>query len=149
MVLKRIQINNPPPLETEVEGVFVEEEEEVHFAETMTNEGKGLPDDKEEYIKLIKPLFDDITKNINQQLMKGFELLGSQFGSKLGLMGDSSSSHSEEKKIMGEQIFSRIGPHNRPHEFQSTPRPIAPKFILPKEEPNIQLEVATMAKRMG
>ena len=58
MVLIRIQINNPPPLEPEVEGVYVEEEEEVHPIETMTNKGKGLPDDKEEYIKLMKPIFD-------------------------------------------------------------------------------------------
>ena len=63
MVLKGTQINNPPPLEPEVEGVFVEEEEEVeeeaHFVETMTNEGKGYTDhDKVEYIKFIQPLFD-------------------------------------------------------------------------------------------
>ena len=63
---------------------------------------------------------------MNQQLMKGFELLVSQFGSKLGVMGDSSSSQSEEKKTMGENIFSRKGRHNRPHEFQSTPRPTTP-----------------------
>ena len=61
-----IQINNPPPLEPKFEGVFVEEEE-VHSAETMTNEGKGDADhDKVEYIKLIKPLFDYINKNMNQ-----------------------------------------------------------------------------------
>ena len=76
--------------------------------------------------------------NMNQQLMKGFELLASQFGSKLGLMGDSSSSHSEEKKTMGEQIFSRTRPHNRTYEFQRTSRPTAPKFLIPKEETNIQ-----------
>ena len=64
--------------------------------------------------------------------MQGFKLLVSQFGSKLGLMGDSSSSHSEEKKTMGEHIFSRTGTHNRPHEFQRTPRPTAPKFHIPK-----------------
>ena len=99
----------------------------------MTSEGKGTTyHENIEYIKLIQPLFDEITKNMNQQLMKGFELLGIQFGSKLGLMGDSSSSHSEEKKTMAEQIFSRNGPHNRPHEFQSTPRPTEPKFIIPK-----------------
>ena len=46
MVLTRSQKINPPPLEPKFEGVFVEEEE-VHSAETMTNEGKGLPDDKE------------------------------------------------------------------------------------------------------
>ena len=60
----------------------------------------------------MKPLFDDITKNMNEQLMKGFELLVSQFGSKLRVMGNSSSSHSEEKKTMGEHIFSRKRPHN-------------------------------------
>ena len=71
MLLTRSQINNPPPLDPEVEGVFVEEEEvakeEVHSAETMTNEGKGYTDhNKVEYIKLIEPLFDDITKSMNQ-----------------------------------------------------------------------------------
>ena len=55
----------------------------------MISEGKGSTDhEKIEYIKLIQPLFYDITKNMNQQLMKGFELLVSQFGSKLGVMGD-------------------------------------------------------------
>ena len=59
MVLKTSQINNTPPLEPEVEGVFVEEEE-VHSAETMTNEGYGLQDDKnkEEYLKIMKPIFN-------------------------------------------------------------------------------------------
>ena len=46
MVLIRIQSNKPPPLDPEVEGVFVEEEEvveeEVHSTETMTNKGYGL-----------------------------------------------------------------------------------------------------------
>ena len=137
MVLKRIQNNNILTLELEVEGVFVEEEEveeeEVHSTETMTNEGYGIEDDKnkEEYIKLLKPLFDDITKNMNQQLMKGFKLLVSQFGSK-GVIGDSSSSQSGEKKTMGEHILSRTGPHNRPHEFHRKPRPTGTKFIIPK-----------------
>ena len=97
MVLTSIQSNNPP-LDLKVEGVFVEEEEvveeEVHSTETMTNEGKGYIDhDKEEFIKIMKPLFDDITNKMTQQLIKGFELLASQFGSK-GVIGDSSSSQS-------------------------------------------------------
>ena len=112
MVLNMSQINKPPPLEPEVEGVFVEDEEvveeEVHSPETMTNEGKGYTDhDKVEYIKLIQPIFDDITKNMNQQLMKWFNLLVSQFGSKLRVIGDSSSSQLEEKKTMDDHIFSR------------------------------------------
>ena len=122
MVVTRIQINKTPPLDPEVEGVFVEEEEvveeEVHFAETMTTEEKGYTDhDNVEYIKLLQPLFDDITMNMNQQLMKVFELLVSQFGSKLGVIGDSSSSQLGENKTMGEHIFSRTGPHNIPHEL--------------------------------
>ena len=62
MVLNMIQINNSPPLDPKVESVFVEEEvveEEVHFAETMTSEGKGSTDhEKIEYIKLIQTIFD-------------------------------------------------------------------------------------------
>ena len=46
MVINSIQINNSPPLDPEVDSVFVEEEEvvleEVHSAETMTNEGYVL-----------------------------------------------------------------------------------------------------------
>ena len=58
----------------------------------MTTKGKGHTNhDKEEYIKLMKPLFDEITKNMTQQLMKGFELLANQFGSK-GVIANSSSS---------------------------------------------------------
>ena len=122
-------------------------EEEVHFVETMTNEGKGPTDDeKMEYIKILQTLFDEITKNMNQQLMKIFKLLVSPFGSKLGVMGDSSSSQSEEKKTMAEHIFSRTRPHNRTHEFQITPSPNAPKFIIPKEETNIQFEIDTITK---
>ena len=84
----------------------------------MISKGKKYTDQgKVEYIKLIKPIFDEITSNMNHNLMKVFKLLVSQFGSKLGLMVDSSSSQSEEKKTMGEKIFSRTGPHNRPHEF--------------------------------
>ena len=100
---------------------FVEEEEvveeEIHSAETMTNEGKGLSDDKEEYLKIIKPLFHDITKNMTQHLMKVFELMASQLGSK-GVIGGSSSSQSEEKKTMGGNIFSRLRIHNKPRKFQ-------------------------------
>ena len=83
-------------------------EEQVHFAEIMTSEGKG-PIDQEnmEYIKIIQHIFDDITKNMNQNLMKIFKLLVSQFGSKLGVIGDRSSSQSKEKNTMGEHIFSR------------------------------------------
>ena len=47
---------------------------------------------------------------------------------------------------MSEHIFSRIGPHNRPHEFHSTPRSTIPKFLIPKEETNIQFEIDTITK---
>ena len=99
MVVTMIQINKPPPLDPTIEGVFVggEEvvEEEVHFAETMTSKGKGPTDHENiEYIKLIKPLFYYITNNMNPQLMKGFELLVIQFGSKLRVIGDNGGLHS-------------------------------------------------------
>ena len=47
---------------------------------------------------------------MKQQLMKGFELLVSQFGSKLGVIGDISDLHSEEKKAMGEQSLKNKTP---------------------------------------
>ena len=49
---------------------------------------------------------------MTQQTAKGFELMASQMGNK-GIIRDSGSSQSLEKKKMGEHIFSRIGPHNR------------------------------------
>ena len=103
MVLTRSEINKSQPLQPEVEGVFVEEEEveeeKVHLVKTMTNEGNGIPDDnnKKEYLKIMETLFYDITKNMTQQLMKGFELMAVQFGSK-GVIGGSNSSQSEERK---------------------------------------------------
>ena len=47
MVSTRIQSNKPPPLDPEVEGVFVGGEvvdEEVHFAKAINSEGKGPTD---------------------------------------------------------------------------------------------------------
>ena len=88
-----------------------------------------------EYLKIIETFFEEISKEISQhmvdmaqQIAKGFELMASQMASK-GIIGDSGSSQSIEKKTMGERIFSRTGPHNRPHKFQSTPWPTAPKLI--------------------
>ena len=79
--------------------------------------------------------------NMNQQLMKGFELLGSQFGSKLGLMGDSSSSHSEEKKTMGEQIFSEQDPIIDPMNFRAHQGLIHLNFLFPKNRLTFNLKL--------
>ena len=83
---------------------------------------------------------------MNQNIMKGFELLVSQFGIKLGVIRDSSGSQSQEKKTMDEHIFSQKIPHNSPHELQIIPRPTAPKFLTPKEDTNIQFEIDTITK---
>ena len=82
---------------------------------------------------------------MTQQIAKGFELMASQMGIK-EIIGDNGSSQSTEKKTMDEKIFSRTGPHNRPHEFQITPRHILPKFLIAKEETNIQFEIDTITK---
>ena len=73
MILTRSHSNKSPSLEAEFEGVFVGGEEvvqeEVHFVETMTSEGKGPTNhEKMEYIKLIQPIFYDRTMNMNQIL---------------------------------------------------------------------------------
>ena len=60
---------------------------------------------KMEYPKLIKPLFEEISKDMTQYIEKGFELMASQMGSK-GIIGDGGSSQSSEKKEMGEHILS-------------------------------------------
>ena len=43
--------------------------------------------------------------DMTQQIAKGFELMASQMGSK-GIIGDSGSLQSVEKKTMGEHVFS-------------------------------------------
>ena len=62
MVLKRIQINKPPPLESELEGAWLVEEEleekKVPLTKYMAHEGEEYTKDKMEYLKLIKPLFE-------------------------------------------------------------------------------------------
>ena len=116
MVLKMSQINKPPPLESELEGVRLVEEElegkNVPLTKAMAHEGEDYTKEKMEYLKIIKPLFEEISKEMTlhmvymtQQIAKGFELMASQMGSK-GIIGDSGSSQSAEKKTMGEQIFS-------------------------------------------
>ena len=62
MVLKRIQINKPPPLEYELECARLVEEEleekNVPLTKAMAHEGEDYTKDKIEYVKLIKPLFE-------------------------------------------------------------------------------------------
>ena len=62
MLLKRIQINKTPPLEFELEGVrLVEEEleeEKVPLTKAMAHEGEDYTKEKMEYLKLIKPMFE-------------------------------------------------------------------------------------------
>ena len=142
MVLTRSQINKPPPLESELEGCRLVEEElegkKVPLTKAMAHEGEDYTKEKMEYIKLIKPLFEEISKDmtqhmvyITQQIEKGFELMASQMGSK-GIIGDSGSSQSAEKKTMGENIISRTRPHNRPMNFRSHQGLLHLNLLLPK-----------------
>ena len=102
IILTRSQKNNPPPLESELECAWLVEEEleekNVPLTKAMAHKGKDYTKEKMEYIKLIKPLFEEISKEMNQhmvdmtqQIAKGFELMASQMGSK-GIIGDSGSS---------------------------------------------------------
>ena len=73
MVLKRIQINKPPPLEYELEGARLIEEElqgkHVPLTKAMDHEGEDYNKEKMEYIKLIKPTFEEISKEITQHMV--------------------------------------------------------------------------------
>ena len=78
----------------------------------MAHEGEDYTKEKMEYLKLIKPMFEEISKYMTQhmvymtqQIAKGFELMANQMGSN-GIIRDSGSSQSAEKKTMGEHIFS-------------------------------------------
>ena len=116
MVLTRNQRNKPPQLESKLEGARLVEEEleekKVPLTKAMAHKGEDYTKEKMEYIKIIKPLFEEISKDMTQhmvdmtqQITKGFELMASQMGSK-GIIRDSGSSQSSEKKEMGEHIFS-------------------------------------------
>ena len=54
---------------------------------------------------------------MTKHLMKAFELLSIQLGSK-STRGSSSSTPHDEGKTNGETIFSKTEIHNRPHEFK-------------------------------
>ena len=78
----------------------------------MAHEGEDYTMEKMENIKLIKPLFEEISKDMTQNMVymtqqreKGFKLMASQMGRK-GIIGDSGSSQLAEKKTKGENIFS-------------------------------------------
>ena len=114
----------------------------------MAHEGEDHNKEKMEYLQIIRNLFEEMNQNIvfmSQQMTKGFELLASQMGSK-GITWDSGSSILEEKKTMGEHIFSQKIPHNRTHELHITKIPNTPKFLTPKEDTNIQFEIDTITK---
>ena len=66
--------------------------------------------------------------------MQGFKLYASQLGGKSTPRSSSSSPH-DEKKISGEAIFSKTGPHNWPHEFKNQNGPAIPKFLESKKGP--------------
>ena len=59
----------------------------------MTGDEKGTSYDGEEHIKIITPIFYDITKNMTQHLMKIFELMASQLKGKLAEGGSRSFHH--------------------------------------------------------
>ena len=62
MVLKKNQSNKPPPLESELEGARLVEEElgkkRVRWTKTMGHEGEDHTKEKMEHIQLIIPLFE-------------------------------------------------------------------------------------------
>ena len=116
------------------------------MTKATAHEGEDYTKEKMEYLKLIKPMFEEISKDmtqhmvdITQQIEKGFELMASKMGGK-GIIGDSGSSQSTKKKTMGEHIFSRTGSHNRPYEFQITPRPSVPNLLFPKKRLTFNLK---------
>ena len=68
MVLTRIQSNKSPPLESELEGARLVEEEleekKVPLTKAMAHEGENYTKDQMEHLKLIKTLFEEISKEM-------------------------------------------------------------------------------------
>ena len=63
--------------------------------------------------------------------MQWLEFMASQLESK-STPGSSSSTPHDEGKTHGETIFSKTGPHNRPHELKNQNGPAIPKFLESK-----------------
>ena len=61
----------------------------------MTRDEKRTSYDGEENIRIMKILFDDITKNMTEHFMKGFKLMASQLRGKLAEGGSRSFYHGE------------------------------------------------------
>ena len=123
-----------PPLETDIGDINNgrEESEEINskYEEIRKELGFGDMVDKEDNEDLktfIKASLEGMKKNF----MQGFELFASQLGGK-STAGSSSSSPHDEKKTNGETIFSKTGPHKRPHEFKNWTRPAIPMFLESK-----------------
>ena len=96
----------------------------------------GEKDDNED----LKTFFKTNLENMTRNFMQGFELLASQLGGK-STPGSSSSSPHVEKKTNGEAIFSKTGPHNRPHELKNKNGPALPNFLDSKEVPYTNYDV--------
>ena len=62
----------------------------------MTRDEKGTSYDAEEHIKIMEPIFEDMTKN----LMKVFEFMDSQLRGKLPEGGSGSFHHGEKNNTI-------------------------------------------------
>ena len=79
-------------------------------------------------------------ESITKHIILGFELLAIELGGKSTPRSSSSSPH-DERKTHGEAIFSKTGPHKRPHEFKNHNGPEIPKFLESKEVPYTTYDV--------
>ena len=71
----------------------------------MTRDEKGTSYDGEENIKIMNPVFDEITNNMTQYLMKGFELMARQLRGKLAEGGSRSFHHGETHNTIHFEYF--------------------------------------------
>ena len=84
--------------------------------------------DEKENNEELKTLINEAMEGISKNFMQGLEFFASQLMGK-STFGSGSSSPHEDRKTHGEAIFSKIGPHNRPHEFINKNGPAIPKFL--------------------
>ena len=96
-------------------------------------------DDKENNEDL-KTFIKSTLEGMSKHFMQGFELLASQLGSK-STLGSSSSTPHDEGKTNGETIFSKTGPHKRPHELKNKNVHAIPNFLESKVGPYTTYDV--------
>ena len=86
----------------------IPQEEEVESVDGRFHDERDEKDEFRNFVKNMLKVLQDILTNIIQSVQETREFLARQLGVKDG-EGSSIGSHYEERKVMGEEFFPRLG----------------------------------------